>query len=239
MKLKALVIGIGLSTSIFYALPNQAAAANYEPQQKVVTLLSDHLIKQNPDAIDEPIKRVYQYRPITRIRTVLPVLATKDDLKGRTWLYVRLPGRALGQRNAAQTGWIQKANTRESSIGWRLLVKTADHKIIVYRNGKFIRSYRIIIGSSKTPTPTGRFFIEENVKMPQNTPGAPYALATSARSNVLQEFAGGPGQIAIHGTTGVGGTLGTSVSHGCIRMDNQAITWLAMRIPPGTPLVIE
>ena len=30
--------------------------------------------------------------------------------------------------------------------------------------------------------------------------GGPYALATSARSNVLQEFEGGPGQIALHGS---------------------------------------
>ncbi len=74
--------------------------------------------------------------------------------------------------------------------------------------------------------------------MPSDSAGAPFALALSARSNVLQEFEGGPGQIAIHGIENLGGTLGTAESHGCIRLDTQAITWLANRIAPGTPVTI-
>lgn len=68
--------------------------------------------------------------------------------------------------------------------------------------------------------------------------GAPYALALSARSEVLQEFAGGPGQIAIHGTNNVGGVLGSAASHGCVRLDTKAISWLAARIGPGVPVTI-
>jgi lipoprotein-anchoring transpeptidase ErfK/SrfK len=55
---------------------------------------------------------------------------------------------------------------------------------------------------------------------------------------VLQEFEGGPGQIALHGLDNIGGQLGTAVSHGCIRMSDNAITWLAARIDPGTPITI-
>jgi len=40
--------------------------------------------------------------------------------------------------------------------------------------------------------------------MPVSEPGGPFALALSARSNVLQEFDGGPGQIAIYGRDGPG-----------------------------------
>ena len=68
--------------------------------------------------------------------------------------------------------------------------------------------------------------------------GAPFALATSARSQVLQEFAGGPGQIALHGTRNISGALGTAVSHGCIRLSPAAITWMARRIGGGIPLTI-
>jgi hypothetical protein len=35
--------------------------------------------------------------------------------------------------------------------------------------------------------------------MPVSEPGGPFALALSARSDVFQEFDGGPGQIAIDG----------------------------------------
>jgi lipoprotein-anchoring transpeptidase ErfK/SrfK len=68
--------------------------------------------------------------------------------------------------------------------------------------------------------------------------GAPFALALSARSEVLQEFDGGPGQIALHGLSNVGGVPGTAVSHGCIRLGDAVMRWLVVRIGPGTPVTI-
>ena len=56
---------------------------------------------------------------------------------------------------------------------------------------------------------------------------------------MLQEFEGGPGQIAIHGTNGLSGALGSAASHGCIRLGTSAITWLARRIGGGVPLTIR
>jgi lipoprotein-anchoring transpeptidase ErfK/SrfK len=69
--------------------------------------------------------------------------------------------------------------------------------------------------------------------------GGPFALALSARSDVLQEFEGGPGQIAIHGIANLGGTLGTAASHGCVRVSNRSVRWLAARIPAGAPVAIK
>jgi lipoprotein-anchoring transpeptidase ErfK/SrfK len=88
------------------------------------------------------------------------------------------------------------------------------------------------------PTPLGTFFVEEAVKMDAGAVGGPYALALSARSNVLQEFDGGPGQIAIHGRDNVGGTLGTAASHGCVRLADSAMRWLVGRLGAGTPVTI-
>ena len=68
--------------------------------------------------------------------------------------------------------------------------------------------------------------------------GAPFALALSARSNALQVFEGGPGQIAIHGVANLGGMLGTAISHGCVRLANRSVRWLAARIGPGVPVTI-
>ncbi|MGI8439918.1 MAG: L,D-transpeptidase [Thermoleophilaceae bacterium] len=55
---------------------------------------------------------------------------------------------------------------------------------------------------------------------------------------MLQEYDGGPGQIALHGLDNVGGQLGTAVSHGCIRLANSDVTWLAARIEPGVPVTV-
>lgn len=96
-----------------------------------------------------------------------------------------------------------------------------------------------MVGKPSTPTPTGRFFVEETVQMQAGEPGGPSALALSARSNALQEFEGGPGQIAIHGRNNLGGTLGTAASHGCIRLATASIDWLATHIGPGIPVTID
>jgi hypothetical protein len=64
-------------------------------------------------------------------------------------------------------------------------------------------------------------------------------LATSARSGVFQEFDGGPGQIALHGTGNLSGALGTASSHGCVRLAPQAIAWLASRVGAGVPVSIQ
>lgn len=88
-------------------------------------------------------------------------------------------------------------------------------------------------GTAPTPTPRGQFFVEEGLALSPYDPGGPFALATSARSDVLREFDGGPGQIAIHGTDNLSGVPGTAVSHGCIRLRTHAIAWLAKRIGSG------
>ena len=109
----------------------------------------------------------------------------------------------------------------------------------MYRRGRLARSFTAIVGKPSTPTPYGRFFVEESVRMLPGSAGAPFALALSARSNVLQEFAGGPGQVALHGVGNLGGTMGTAVSHGCVRLTDRSISWLAARIAPGVPVTIR
>ena len=56
-----------------------------------------------------------------------------------------------------------------------------------------------IVGKPSTPTPHGRFFVEESVRMPPGSAGGPFALALSAHSDALRTFEGGSGQVAIHG----------------------------------------
>ena len=75
----------------------------------------------------------------------------------------------------------------------------------------------------KATNPTGAF--------------GPYAYGLSAFSNTFTEFEGGPGQIGMHGTNEPS-SIGRNVSHGCIRMSVTNISWLAHRVPAGTPITI-
>jgi lipoprotein-anchoring transpeptidase ErfK/SrfK len=180
-----------------------------------------------------PLRRSLPARtPLTGERTTLPVLA--HATRGRQgWLRVMLPGRPNGS-----TGWIQERGTHETETNWRIIASTSARRVWVYFDGHLLRSFAAVVGKPSTPTPTGDFFVEETVILPANKPGGPYALALSARSNVLQDFDGGPGQIGIHGRDLLGGTLGQAESHGCLRLAGSAITWLAHRIGPGVPVTI-
>jgi lipoprotein-anchoring transpeptidase ErfK/SrfK len=173
-------------------------------------------------------------RPITGERTTLPVVGHATGPGGVRWLRVMLPGRPDGS-----TGWIAEQGTRALGTGWRILVDLAARDVGVYRDGRRVRTFRAVVGKPATPTPTGRFFVEETVQIAAGELDGPFALALSARSNVLQEFEGGPGQIGIHGRDGLGGTLGQAESHGCIRLATPSIEWLAARIGPGTPVKIS
>ena len=204
----------------------------------LVAVFRTHLAHRRPDAASPVAATVSSTRPITGARTTLPVLDRAVDDGGRVWLRVRLPGRALHGVAPPRTGWITTPSTLRTTTAWHIVVDRSRRLVTVYRSGRIARMYRAVVGKPATPTPPGEYFVEENVRLSRGRSGAPFALATSARSAVLQEFEGGPGQIAIHGRGNLGGRLGTAVSHGCVRLDDRAIAWLAARIRPGVPVTI-
>jgi lipoprotein-anchoring transpeptidase ErfK/SrfK len=60
-------------------------------------------------------------------------------------------------------------------------------------------------------------------------------LSLTSLSEVLRSFGGGPGRIAIHGSAGGSG----AGSHGCVRLRNEDVSWMAARVPAGTPVDIK
>lgn len=229
---------MGLAAACLLSLTTGSAAAagiptRVQATQELALLLTAHAAHQAPDAGSPQVALVGARRPITGEQTTLPVTGRSTGAGGARWLHVMLPGRPDGS-----TGWIVQNGTRAIVTGWRILVDLAARSVRVYRDGRPVRAFQAVVGKPSTPTPTGQFFVEETVQMQAGQAGGPFALALSARSNVLQEFEGGPGQIAIHGRDSLGGTLGAAESHGCVRLDTASIDWLAARIGPGTPVRI-
>lgn len=217
----------------------QASGQRVPAQQLIVALLTNHSARDRPSTKGRQVAIVNDTRPITGERTTLPVLSQTTTKSGQSWLRVRLPGRALGEHSLYQIGWISASKTQLFITPWRIYVDLNARRVTVDHYGRPIRRFLAIVGKPSTPTPTGDYFVEENVHLGAGGVGGPFALATSDRSNVLQEFDGGPGQIALHGLDNVGGQLGTAESHGCIRLADSTITWLAARIGPGTPVTIR
>jgi lipoprotein-anchoring transpeptidase ErfK/SrfK len=209
-------------------------AASQPAAQPLVVVLHDHAARTAPHAQARRIETVDSRRPLTRTRTVLPVLGQATGSNGSSWLRVRLPGRPNGH-----AGWISSKRTKPTVTPWQIVVDLSERRLTVYRGDRAKRRFRAVVGRPSTPTPRGTYFIEEALAISPSDSGGPFALATSARSNVYEEFEGGPGQIGIHGTNNLSGRPGTAVSHGCIRLRTRAITWMAGRIGAGVPLTIR
>lgn len=216
------------------AAPVLAADRNSVPvTQPTVILLQDHVAHATADRRARVIEPVAAVRPLTQVRTVLPVMGAVKGKDGNRWVHVRLPGRPSGH-----TGWILADQTIRSSTEWRLVVTVSKRQVAVYRDGLLRRTFSAVVPKPSTPTPYGQFFVEEALAIPGDH-GGPFALAISARSDIFQEFEGGPGQIAIHGTNGLSEPLGSAASHGCIRLSPEAITWLSKRIGGGVPVTVR
>lgn len=150
------------------------------------------------------------------------------------WLKVQLPMRPNGS-----AGWVAETDVEVSATPYRLIISMSQHRLDVMYKGKRIARHEIGVGTVATPTPKGTYYLTELIE-PPNPKGAygPYAFGLSAYSNTLKSFAGGPGQLGLHGTDAPKG-LGSDISHGCIRVANTVITELASKIPLGTPIDIR
>jgi hypothetical protein len=197
-------------------------------------LISPHRAHRAPSGGSVQLMALPARTPITGEATTLPILAHRIGRFGIRWLKVMLPGRPNGS-----SGWIAAQGTRQLILHWHLVVDLARRTVSAYRDGRLVRELRAVVGKPSTPTPTGEFFVEESERMPVGHPGGPYALALSARSDVLREFEGGPGQIALHERDSLGGVLGSAESHGCVRLATAGLDWLVARIVPGTPTTIQ
>ncbi|MDP9259321.1 MAG: L,D-transpeptidase [Actinomycetota bacterium] len=225
---------IATATSSALAAPAHSARPTVPVTQPLVILLQDHVARASASQQARVIEPVAALRPLTQVRTVLPVMGLVRGKDGNRWVHVRLPGRPSGH-----TGWILADQTIRSSTEWRIVVQVSARSVTVYRDGLVVRTFRAVVPKPSTPTPYGQFFVEEGLKISKPGAGGPFALAISARSDIFQEFEGGPGQIAIHGTDGLSDPLGSAASHGCIRVSPSAITWLARHIGGGVPVTVE
>ena len=160
------------------------------------------------------------------------VFLVQDQQAG--WLQVLLPVRPNGS-----IGWVRATDVTTKRHEYRIHIELAAHRLTVFhRDGVFLQE-PVGVGRGATPTPIGAFYTKELLQPPNpNTAYGVFAYGLSGYSNVLTDFAGGDGVVGIHGTNDPS-TIGKDVSHGCIRMTNEAITRLAKSLPLGVPVVIE
>jgi hypothetical protein len=181
----------------------------------------------------EPIAR-FGLLNVNGVPTVLAILGERVDSTCRaTWLHVELPLRPNGI-----TGWVRARKVQRASVHTRITIDLSERRVRLYRKGRLVLSSRAAVGSSATPTPLGRYYVNQRL-IPRDTAGpfGPGAVGISAFSPVLTGWAQG-GPIAIHGTNEPW-SIGRAVSNGCIRLPNPVLRRLFRQALAGTPVLIR
>jgi lipoprotein-anchoring transpeptidase ErfK/SrfK len=162
---------------------------------------------------------------------VFTVAKTEGD-----WLNVNVPVRPNGT-----TGWIKKSDVHTFQHRYAIRVSREGRWLVVCNAGRVIQTEKVAVGQDRYPTPTGSFFTADLVKPKAGTTGpyGPFAYGLSAfsESPELENWNGGDGRVAIHGTNAPK-LLGQPVSHGCIRVANAGITKMKNTLPLGVPVEI-
>jgi lipoprotein-anchoring transpeptidase ErfK/SrfK len=159
------------------------------------------------------------------------VLSSHWDALGQQWLQIRIPRRPNGS-----TGWVQRSALGALHLTHQLLVVNREKmRMYLYANGHLRWSAPVGVGKRSTPTPAGHFWIRERFKITDPTSGYwPFAFGTSDYST-LTDWPGG-GVVGIHGPYFAPTSIPGRISHGCIRLETVADSWLAHHMGVGTPV---
>ena len=140
-----------------------------------------------------------------------------------------LPVRPNGVR-----GWVPFDVLRIHSTPLRIVIDVSERRLTLFRSNRPLirRADRRREAGTETPR-SDHFAIAELIRT--CTPGAflgPIVFPITGYSERLNEFAGGNGRVAIHGTS-LPELIGTAASNGCIRMRNRDVVRVARLVRPG------
>ena len=212
----------------------QAAAPTPPTQTEAVTVKRYLMGRIKPDQEARGAAHLWTNTGFSNRRAVYPVLQHKVLADGSEWLQVR----AIRDRSQVKV-WIPKWATHHVTINWLIRVDISSRRATIYRGGKVVRRYRVVVGAPHTPTPTGHYYVVDRMHLHNSWAPGKWALATSAFSRILKHFDGGVGQVALHARGYLRDPVGTAASHGCVRFNNGDIAWMATHIQNGTPIWIE
>ncbi|HLY94717.1 MAG TPA: L,D-transpeptidase [Gaiellaceae bacterium] len=137
-----------------------------------------------------------------------------------------------------------KPAANPEATGPVIVIRRASNLLTLYNGARYVRQFRVATGQSVYPTPLGHFNIVVMWKNPWwYPPPDPWAAGKKPTppgpGNPLGTRWMGlsaPG-VGIHGTP-ESGSIGYSMSHGCIRMLIPSAEWLFDHVRVGTPVYI-
>ncbi len=148
------------------------------------------------------------------------------------WVKVVLPTRPQHE------GWVRRSDVVVSRHRWHVDIDVSDNVLRVWEGDRLELETLIVDGRASTPTPLGRFYLNERVAQSPGTFYAPWILSTNAFSDTLERFSGEVPIFALHGG-GYENTIGSSISNGCIRIPPDVVERMGEILPMGTPIDVH
>jgi len=223
---------IAAAFAVAALLPSSATLSDEWSSSTWAHPAADAPVRSAPSGGSRTIARLHAKTEMKSPEVYL-MLSQQTDAKGRLWVRIRVPGQPNGR-----TGWVRRATLGDAhTTHTALLVDKHALRATIYKDGKPAWSAPVGIGTRSTPTPAGRFYVRELIKMnPGNGAYGPYIYGTSGYAK-LSEFPGG-GIIGVHGTSAPGLIPGRP-SHGCVRLRNADLIKLQKLLPIGAPVRIR
>jgi lipoprotein-anchoring transpeptidase ErfK/SrfK len=137
-----------------------------------------------------------------------------------------------------KTGWISLKGLRRLHTPYVVYADLSRHLITVRKLGRIVLRTHAATGAPRSPTPPGRYFVTDRVPFNPRGPLGAFAFGISGIQTRLPPGWGGGNQLAIHGTNNPG-SIGRSVSAGCLRVSRAALERLKRILILGTPVIIQ
>ncbi len=155
----------------------------------------------------------------------------------------------IASRRRISEEWLMRINEKKLLVENRtilvpkeryaLVIDKSAKKLMWKRGDEVLKSYPVSVGREGSETPEGEFRVEEKIKDPVwyrmnqvYPPDSPKNLLGTRWMGLSQKGYG------IHGTRNPY-SIGSAVSHGCIRMFNHDVEELFSWVPVGTPVLIH
>jgi hypothetical protein len=159
--------------------------------------------------------------------------ASRRDAQEQQWIRVPLSAIPNGL-----SGWVPRSALGDFHIvRTHLVINRPRLSATLLRNGRPVFRTSVGLGQPQWPTPRGEFYIRVRLEHFLDPMYGPIAFGTNARQPWLTDWPNG-GVVGIHGTD-TPQILPGYVSHGCVRLRNDAILRLAQLMPLGTPVTIR
>ena len=178
-------------------------------------------------------------------RTVGYMPATSPQFGFRTyaWVIKRSANGKYGRvpvpySSRGGTGWIPLRGLHRLHTGITIRADLSRHQITVERLGKVIMRMQAATGAPWSPTPAGRYFVTDRVPFYVGSSYGSFAFGISNYQYDLPSGWHGGSQLAIHGTNDPG-SIGHSVSAGCLRVSERSLALLKPLLRLGTPVIIQ